>query len=192
MCEELIAWQAAITCMVSSKVFLVGPGFWFCLCCHRLLYPKHSCLLSVPSWLAALVSPEVTIHLNLRAPGSVKNGAACPEDQQTRQEVQNHARYTSEGRALTGGRWKRDTGKWELGQTEEQRQQGVIPKHKEKHTSPKVGIVKHLHRKLQVLNSTQNAVRLSIWFFQCYFMYLVLLNVWPILSFFFFIFHVNK
>lgn len=65
-------------------------------------------LLALSAFLT-LVSPVVTIHLNLRAQGSVNNGAACLEDQQTRQEIQNHARYTSEGRALTGGRWKRDT-----------------------------------------------------------------------------------
>ncbi|EOA94210.1 hypothetical protein Anapl_16403 [Anas platyrhynchos] len=48
-----------------------------------------------------LVSPVVTIHLNLRAQGSVNNGAACLEDQQTRQEIQNHARYTSHGAEVT-------------------------------------------------------------------------------------------
>lgn len=47
-------------------------------------------LLLAVSAFPTLVSPVVAIHLNIRAQGSVKNGAACPEDQQTCQEIQNY------------------------------------------------------------------------------------------------------
>lgn len=58
LCEELITQDKWLfTCMVSSKVFLVGLGFWFCLRCHRLCYPKHSCLLPVTSRPAAPCDP---------------------------------------------------------------------------------------------------------------------------------------